>query len=70
MPTLATEVCRRLPAEKEEEKNSEDCNVHQEEEGGVERADDYVEGDPGDEEPASPVATIEHEDAGDDLEYT
>ena len=34
----------------------------------MEGADDDVEGDPGDEEPASPVATVEHEDARDDLE--
>lgn len=33
-------------------------------------ADDDVEGDPGDEEPADPVAAIEHEDAGDDLQKT
>ena len=31
-------------------------------------ADDDVEGDPSDEEPAGPVAAVEHEDAGDDLE--
>jgi len=31
-------------------------------------ADDDVEGDPGDEEPAGPVAAVEHEDAGDDLQ--
>ena len=33
-------------------------------------ADDDVEGDPGDEEPAGPVATVEHEDARDDLQKT
>ena len=33
-------------------------------------ADDDVEGDPGDKEPAGPVATVEHEDAGDDLQKT
>ncbi len=33
-------------------------------------ADDEVEGDPGDEEPAGPVATVEHEDARDDLQHT
>lgn len=33
-------------------------------------ADDNVEGDPGDEETASPVATVEHEDARDDLQET
>ncbi len=33
-------------------------------------ADDDVEGDPGDEEPASPVAAVEHEDARDDLQET
>lgn len=33
-------------------------------------ADDDVEGDPGDEEPAGPVAAVEHEDAGDDLKET
>lgn len=31
-------------------------------------ADDDVKGDPGDEEPAGPIAAVEHEDAGDDLE--
>ena len=31
-------------------------------------ADDDVEGDPGDEEPAGPVAAVKHEDAGDDLQ--
>jgi len=31
-------------------------------------ADDDVKGDPGDEEPAGPVAATEHEDAGDDLQ--
>ena len=36
----------------------------------MERADDDVEGDPGDEEPAGPVAAVEHEDAGDDLQET
>ena len=34
----------------------------------MEGADDDVEGDPGDEEPAGPVAAVEHEDAGDDLQ--
>jgi len=34
----------------------------------VEGADDDVEGDPGDEEPAGPVPTVEHEDACDDLQ--
>ena len=31
-------------------------------------ADNDMKGDPGDEEPASPVAAVEHEDAGDDLQ--
>ena len=31
-------------------------------------ADDDVKNDPGDEEPAGPVAAVEHEDAGDDLQ--
>jgi len=31
-------------------------------------ADDDVEGDPGDEEPAGPVAAVEHEDARNNLE--
>ena len=31
-------------------------------------ADDDVKGDPGDEEPAGPVAAVEHEDARDDLQ--
>ena len=31
-------------------------------------ADDDVKRDPGDEEPAGPVAAVEHEDAGDDLQ--
>ena len=31
-------------------------------------ADDDVEGDPGDEEPAGPVSAVKHEDAGDDLQ--
>lgn len=34
----------------------------------MEGADDDVEGDPGDEEPAGPVAAVEHEDTGDDLQ--
>ena len=34
----------------------------------MEGADDYVKDDPGDEEPAGPVATVEHEDARDDLQ--
>jgi hypothetical protein len=34
----------------------------------VEGADDNMEGDPRDEEPAGPVATVEHEDAGNDLQ--
>lgn len=33
-------------------------------------ADDDVKGDPGDEEPAGPVAAVEHEDASDDLQET
>ena len=33
-------------------------------------ADDDVKGDPGDEEPAGPVASVEHEDARDDLQKT
>ena len=33
-------------------------------------ADDDVEGDPGDEKPAGPVAAVEHEDASDDLQKT
>ena len=36
----------------------------------MERADDDVEGDPGDEEPAGPVAAVEHKDARDDLKQT
>ena len=36
----------------------------------MEGADHNVEGDPGDEEPAGPVAAVEHEDARDDLQYT
>lgn len=31
---------------------------------------DDVEGDPSDEEPAGPVAAVEHEDARDDLQKT
>ena len=31
-------------------------------------ADDDVEGDPDDEEPAGPVAAVEHEEPGDDLQ--
>ena len=34
----------------------------------MEGADDDVEGDPRNQEPAGPVATVEHEDAGDDLQ--
>ena len=33
-------------------------------------ADHYMKGDPGDEEPAGPVAAVEHEDARDDLQKT
>jgi len=31
-------------------------------------ADDDMKGDPGDEEPAGPVAAVEHEEPGDDLQ--
>ena len=33
-------------------------------------ADHYMKGDPGDEEPAGPVAPVQHEDARDDLQKT
>ncbi len=33
-------------------------------------ADDDMEGDPGDEEPAGPVAAVDHEDARGDLQKT
>ena len=33
-------------------------------------ADDDMKRDPGDEEPAGPVAAVEHEDARDDLQKT
>jgi hypothetical protein len=67
---FGVKVGRSAPAENEEEDNGKDCDVHQEEEHGMKGADDDVEGDPGDEEPACPVATVEHEDARDDLQKT
>ena len=36
----------------------------------MEGADDEVEGDPGDDEPAGPVAAVDHENASDDLKET
>ena len=57
-----------MPAEKEEKDYREDGDVHQQEDPRVEGADDDVENYPGDEEPAGPVAAVEHEDASDDLQ--
>ena len=65
---FGVEVCRRAPAENEEEDNGKDCDVHQQEEHGVKGADDDVKDDPGAEEPAGPVAAVQHEDAGNDLQ--
>jgi len=41
--------------------------MHQQRAYTMQRADDNVKRDPGDEKPSCPVAAIEHKHAGDDL---
>jgi hypothetical protein len=67
---FGVKVLGRLAVENEEENNGKDCDVHQQHAYRMQGADDEVEGDPGDEEPAGPVAATEHEEAGDDLQET
>ena len=54
--------------ENKEENNGKNRDVHQQRAYTVQRADDNMKRDPGDEKPACPVTTIEHKHTGNDLE--